>query len=172
MGKPFLKKILVAINGTHSSVLAAMYGIILAKQYQLKMKVVFVVDTATIKYLINFKFLVSDEKDAYKNDLKKDGQNYLDYVVNLARTKGVKIEPLLPGHRSKARNKIRNAQKAGERGEKRDYYRAGHFHRAKFSYARIRKTGAHSADERKNCRKRVHYVCGRFYYEYCSCKRA
>ena len=26
MGKPFLKKILVAINGTHSSVLAAMYG--------------------------------------------------------------------------------------------------------------------------------------------------
>ena len=95
MGKPFLKKILVAINGTHSSVPAAMYGIILAKQYQLKMKVVFVVDTATIKYLINFKFLVSDEKDAYKNDLKKDGQNYLDYVVNLARTKGVKIEPEL-----------------------------------------------------------------------------
>ncbi|WP_287048077.1 universal stress protein, partial [Treponema sp.] len=35
------------------------------------------------------------EKDAYKNDLKKDGQNYLDYVVNLARTKGVKIEPEL-----------------------------------------------------------------------------
>lgn len=92
MGKPFLKKILVAINGTHSSVLAVMYGIILAKQYQLKMKVVFVIDTATIKYLTNFKLFVSDEKDAYKTDLQKDGQNYLDYAVNLARTKGIKIE--------------------------------------------------------------------------------
>ena len=51
MGKPFLKKILVAINGTHSSVLAAMYGIILAKQYQLKMKVVFVVRALLCKLL-------------------------------------------------------------------------------------------------------------------------
>lgn len=92
MLKSFLKKILVAVNGTQNSLQAAMYGIILAKQYQLEIKVVFVVDTATIKFLTNSRFLVSDEKDAYKHDLEKDGKNYLDYVDKLAKTRGIKIQ--------------------------------------------------------------------------------
>lgn len=92
MIKPLLKNIIVAINGTQSSVQAAMYGIMLAKQYSLNMKAVYVVDTATIKFLTSQNFLVSEEKDSYEIDLKRDGKTYLDYVQNLAKSKGVQIE--------------------------------------------------------------------------------
>lgn len=95
MAKPFLRKAIVAINGSKSSMAAAMYAIIMAKQYQMTLKVVFVVDTATIKYLTNFKLLVASDKDTYKNNLTSDGNNYLEYVQTLAKTKGVKIETQL-----------------------------------------------------------------------------
>lgn len=92
MAKPFIKNAIVAVNGSKSSLQAAMHAIILAKQYQLSLKAVFVVDTATIKYLTNFKLLTTSERDEYKQNLVNDGKNYLEYVKDLARTKGVKIE--------------------------------------------------------------------------------
>lgn len=95
MGKfmnSLIKKIVVAVNGTKSSIIASQYAIILAKQYHLDAKFVFVVDTATIKYLANFKILAGEEKNEYKTNLTKDGKHYLEYVENLASTKGVQIE--------------------------------------------------------------------------------
>ncbi len=89
---PFLKKIIVAINGSESSVQAAMYGIMLAKQYSLSLKAVFVADTDTVKFLASSKLLGSEEKSSYENDLKRDGKTYLEYVKNLAKSKGMEIE--------------------------------------------------------------------------------
>ena len=82
---PLLKKIIVAINGSESSVQAAMYAVMLAKQYSLALRAVYVVDTATIKFLTSSKFLVSEEKDSYETDLRRDGKTYLEYVKNLAK---------------------------------------------------------------------------------------
>ncbi|MCR5494143.1 MAG: universal stress protein [Treponema sp.] len=92
MSKSLLKKIIVSVNGSQSSIHAAMYGIILAKQYGFSLKVVFVVDTATIKFLFNSKFFVPEERDSYTEALRKDGNTYLAYVEKLAVSKGVKIE--------------------------------------------------------------------------------
>lgn len=92
MSNLLLNRILVAINGSQSSVQAAMYGIMLAKQYSLELKAVYVVDTATIKFLTSQKFLVTEEKNSFENDLKRDGNTYLEYIRNLAKSKGVKIE--------------------------------------------------------------------------------
>lgn len=89
---PLLKNILVAINGSQSSVHAAMYAIMLAKQYSLNMKAVYVVDTATLKFLTTSKFLVSEEKESYEAELKRDGRTYIEYIRNLARSKGLEIE--------------------------------------------------------------------------------
>lgn len=89
---PLLKKIIVAINGSESSVQAAMYAVMLAKQYSLALRAVYVVDTATIKFLTSSKFLVSEEKDSYETDLRRDGKTYLEYVKNLAKSKGMEIE--------------------------------------------------------------------------------
>lgn len=92
MGKSLLKTILVCVNGTTESLHAAMYGIILAKQLGLSLKVVYVVDTATIKLLANSKFFAPYEQDEYEKNLNKDGKNILDYIKNLAAMKGIKAE--------------------------------------------------------------------------------
>lgn len=92
MSKDFFKRIMVAINGSEASIHAAMYAIIMARSYNLKLKAVYVVDTATIKYLSLNKFLIDEEKNNYEDLLSKDGDNYLKYIERLALTKGIKIE--------------------------------------------------------------------------------
>lgn len=87
-----LKNIVVAVSGAHSSVIAAMYGIVLAKKLKIKMKAVYVVDTATLKYLSAAKFLSSDERDEYKTSLSNEGKHCLEYIDGLAKSKGVVIE--------------------------------------------------------------------------------
>jgi len=88
--KPFFRNIIVAINGRQSSIHAAMYAIMMAKSYNLELKFVYVVDTATIKYLSMNNLLITSEKVNFEEKLEADGQHYLDYVEMLAGSKGVK----------------------------------------------------------------------------------
>ena len=92
MGKAFFKNIIVAINGRQNSIRAAMYGIMMARTYKLGLKFVYVVDTATIKYLSMNKFLITEEKDDFESKLRNGGEHYLNYVISLAVSKGVKAE--------------------------------------------------------------------------------
>jgi len=92
MIKPLFQNVLIAANGSESSLHASMYGILMAKQYHIKLKVVFVVDTATLRQLTLSKFFVADESDSYESNLCSDGDHYLKYVTDLARQKGIKIE--------------------------------------------------------------------------------
>ena len=80
MSKSFYKKIIVAINGSQSSIHAAMYAIMMAKSYNLALKVVYVVDTATIKYLTMNKFFITEEKEEFEKKLKIDGEHYLNSI--------------------------------------------------------------------------------------------
>ena len=89
MGKEFFKKIIVAINGSESSIRAAMYGIMMARTYNLELGFVYVIDSATISYLGMNQMLAKDEQIDYKVDLAYEGQNYLEYAVGLAASKGV-----------------------------------------------------------------------------------
>jgi nucleotide-binding universal stress UspA family protein len=92
MSKSFYKKIIVAINGSQSSIHAAMYAIMMAKSYNLALKVVYVVDTATIKYLTMNKFFITEEKEEFEKKLKIDGEHYLNSIEMLSVSKGIKIE--------------------------------------------------------------------------------
>ena len=89
MAKSFFKKILVAINGKQSSIVTAMYAIMMAKTYNLDLRFVFVIDTATIKFLSINKLIISDDLE---ERLEADGKRYLEYVEMLASSKGVKCE--------------------------------------------------------------------------------
>ena len=60
MIKPLFQKVLVAYNGSKSSLHAVMYAILMAKCYKCHVKVVCVVDTATIKHLMLTKFVIED----------------------------------------------------------------------------------------------------------------
>ena len=84
-----MKKILVAINGSEGSIKAAMYSIMMARDYSLEIKFVYVIDSATIRYLGINQMLAKDEETDYKVDLCYEGQNYLEYAQSLAAGKGV-----------------------------------------------------------------------------------
>ena len=84
-----MKKILVAINGSEGSIKAAMYAIMMARDYDLELKFVYVIDSATIRYLGINQMLAKDEQTDYKVDLAYEGQNYLEYVQSMAAGKGV-----------------------------------------------------------------------------------
>ena len=92
MAKSFFKKMIVAVNGHRSSVHSAMYAIMMARSYNIEIKFVYVVDTATVKFLSMNKFLVADERYDYEERLKEDGERYLAYTQMLAGSKGVKCE--------------------------------------------------------------------------------
>ena len=92
MGKSFFKKIIVAINGRQSSLHAAMYAVMMAKTYNITLKFVYVVDTATIKYLAMNSLIMTDSKYTLEEKLRADGQNYLNYAVMLASKKGVSVQ--------------------------------------------------------------------------------
>lgn len=92
MLKPLVHNVVVAINGSESSVHAAMYGIIISKLHHYNLKFVYVVDTATLKRLTIGKFLLDEESDSFEKNLHADGQKYLDNVMALAKKKGVKAQ--------------------------------------------------------------------------------
>ncbi len=83
---------IVAVNGHRSSIHSAMYAIMMARTYNISLKFIYVVDTATVKYLSMNKFLVADERMDFETRLKEDGERYLSYAQMLAGSKGVKCE--------------------------------------------------------------------------------
>lgn len=95
MIKPLFQRVLVAYDGSKESLQAALYGIIMAKTLKCQLKVVYVVDTATIKHLALSKFLVAEEAASAETALTQDGERNLAYVEQLAKTKGVRIQTQL-----------------------------------------------------------------------------
>ena len=95
MLKPLFQKVLVAYNGSKSSLHAVLYAILTAKLYRCSVKVVCVVDVSSIKQLTISKFMVSEEAELLSANLESDGKKKLDYVTEIAKTKNVKIETQL-----------------------------------------------------------------------------
>ncbi|MBR4599467.1 MAG: universal stress protein [Treponema sp.] len=92
MIKPLIQKIVVAVNGSERSIHAAMYGILLAKQYKCEIKAVYIVDTNTLRYLTMNRVFIEDESQKYEQRLVDDGKRYLSYIERIAKEKGVEVE--------------------------------------------------------------------------------
>ena len=90
-----LKNILVAISGSDISMHAAQYGIMMAKTYRCELTAVYVVDTATLKELLLAKIFVEEESLEYQQSLEANGHRYLNYVEELAASKGLAIKKIL-----------------------------------------------------------------------------
>jgi nucleotide-binding universal stress UspA family protein len=90
-----IKKMLVAISGSESSINGAKYAIMLAKNYKWELSVLYVIDTSTLKELLLSKIFVEEESKDLEMNLEANGNRYLDYVEELARSKGVKIKKIL-----------------------------------------------------------------------------
>lgn len=89
---PLIKKVVVAYNGSSSSLKAVMYGIMLSKQLRCELKVVYVVDVAAIRMLTLSKFMVASEGEKIRLKLLDDGEHEMEFVRTLARSKGVVVQ--------------------------------------------------------------------------------
>lgn len=94
MVKPLFRNIMVVINGSDSSINALKYAVLMAKLYRCKVYAIYVVDTATIKQLTLSKFFIEEEAREYEQSLDENGRRYLQYVDEIAKAKGVKVELL------------------------------------------------------------------------------
>lgn len=92
--KPFINKVLVAISGSDSSINGAKYAIMLAKMYKWDLSVVSVVDTSTLKELLISKIFVEEESIEFQDNLEANAQRYLNYIEEIAKSKGVQINKL------------------------------------------------------------------------------
>jgi nucleotide-binding universal stress UspA family protein len=94
--KQVAKKLLVAVSGSDSSINAAKYAIMLAKNFKFELAVVYVVDTHTLKDLLLSKILIEEETSEYEKSMHANADRYLNFVEELAKSKGVnKIEKIL-----------------------------------------------------------------------------
>ncbi len=95
MSRLLINHILILVDGTKSSFQAADYAIDLAHTLGARLTALAVVDTDTLRQLLNVKILVDSEMVEFERELEQSGQNQLDEVRQRAMSKRVKFEEIL-----------------------------------------------------------------------------
>ena len=90
-----LGNILLYIDGSDNSIVASRMAISMAKAYDSKLRVIYVVNEKLLNELLKVKVFVQMEKMDYERDLEEDGKRYLNYVSKLAGAKDVSVETVL-----------------------------------------------------------------------------
>lgn len=86
-----IKKIMVYVDGTEQSVIAAQYAICLASFSNAKLIAHYVVNTRAVEDLLKARIFLEDEQIEYEHDMEADAERYLNYINELAIKKGVSI---------------------------------------------------------------------------------
>jgi len=85
------KKILVYVDGTEQSILAAQYAICLASFYKAELTALYVINTRAMEDLLRASIFLKDEQVEYEHDMEADADRYLNYVEELAVKKGISV---------------------------------------------------------------------------------
>lgn len=92
MNDGLIKRIMVYIDGSETSITAAQYAICLARAFGAQLYALYVVNAEAIKGLINAHIFLKSEETEYLADLEKDAEKYLDLVKKMGREKGLDIK--------------------------------------------------------------------------------
>ena len=95
MPRSTVNHILVLVDSTKSSFRAADYAIDLARTLGARVTALAVVDTDTLRQLLNVKILVDSEMAEFEKELAQSAQHQLDEVGHHAMDKRVKFEDVL-----------------------------------------------------------------------------
>jgi nucleotide-binding universal stress UspA family protein len=90
-----LASCLLVVDGSEPSIIAANFAVGLARQIGSRITAVYVVDTATMDYLMQLRVFVKEERDEFEADIERTGQRYLEYVSTIARKNGVTVDTIL-----------------------------------------------------------------------------
>ena len=86
-----IKNALLVISGTEASVNAARYAIMLCKEMDINLHVIYVIDTATIKELMMSNIFIEEESKEYEKSLQQNGEKYLNHIEEMAKSKKFKM---------------------------------------------------------------------------------
>ena len=90
-----LGNLLLVIDGSEASIAAANFAVRLAAQVDSILHAIYVVDTATMDYLMQMRIFIAEERQEFEKDLERTGTRYLDYVKTIGRKCHVEIQPHL-----------------------------------------------------------------------------
>jgi nucleotide-binding universal stress UspA family protein len=91
MKGPF-EKILVYLDGSEESILAAMYAIVLAKITGASLTAMYVVNTRALQDLVKARIFLKAEEQEYHQDLDADADRYLKHVEKMANQKDLPVK--------------------------------------------------------------------------------
>ncbi|MDA3958958.1 universal stress protein [Oceanispirochaeta sp.] len=89
-----IEKLMVYLDGTEESLIAAQYAVCLAKSTGASLTAMYVVNTRALNDLLRSRIFIESEEREYKRDLEEDAGRYLNHVKDLARKKGLAIETI------------------------------------------------------------------------------
>jgi nucleotide-binding universal stress UspA family protein len=92
---PLFRNLLLVVDGSEASVAAANLAVRMAVQQDCALTAVYVIDTATLDYLLQMRIFVSQEREGFERDLEKTGARYLEYVSTIARNNGTTVQTVL-----------------------------------------------------------------------------
>ena len=83
---------LLVVDGAEPSIAAAHFAVRMATQVGGELLAVYVVDTATMDYLMQMRIFVKEERLEFERDLELSGQRYLEHVKTIGRNHGIEIQ--------------------------------------------------------------------------------
>lgn len=87
---PF-SNVLVYLDGSESSMTAAMYSVLLAKSTGSRLHAVYCINTKALGDLVRAGIFVSQEKSEYMADLARDAQRHVRHMEKLAKSKSIPV---------------------------------------------------------------------------------
>ncbi len=89
-----IEHIMVYVDGSEESVIAAQYGVCLAKATGARLTAMYVVNTRALDDLVKTRIFLQDEQEEYRRDLESDSERYLQHVKKMGDQKNLSVEML------------------------------------------------------------------------------
>lgn len=93
MDRP-MERILVFVDGSEGSILAARLAIVLAKRLGSKLYALSVINTRALSDLVQAHIFLESEREEYRRELAEDGLRYIRHAVEMGRRKGLEVTGL------------------------------------------------------------------------------
>jgi nucleotide-binding universal stress UspA family protein len=90
-----LASCLLVVDGSDPCIAAANFAVELATQTGSRITAVYVVDTATMDFLMQLRVFVREEREEFEADIERTGRRYLEYVSTIGQKHGVAVSPVL-----------------------------------------------------------------------------
>ena len=90
--KEIFKRVLIPVDGSNYSMEAGEFGIRLAKSYGMEVLALHVIDEAALE---EWSRLGGRGREELQRELRREGENYLNYLAELAEREGVRLTTVI-----------------------------------------------------------------------------